>query len=358
MKLISNNYINKKDKKLVEEFINSCERKKFILGINKFTKSVQKYIKVDGIIDDFTRVQSSRKKSHYKIDEVPKDALVLFTSTGSPKEVKKELDRRSFENFSYLAFFKYSNFNLEKPPFICDFKEDFKINYKEYEKTYKLLADKKSKEIFQKLINFKISFDLKFMKGFTNNHKEQYFDKQLIPKIKNIVFVDGGSYVGDTIPSIITNFPDFKKIYCIEPNSLHISIAKRDFADIKNIEFINCGLGYKVETSKTEEKLQYNCKHDYQTQNTNTIDNLIDEKIDFLKLDIEGAEQSALKGARKSIKKYTPILAVCVYHKAEDWHKIPKIVLDINSNYDIYLRHYMEGIFETVLYFIPKKKYF
>ncbi len=356
MNLINTNYINKKDKILVEEFILSKQRKKFILGINSLTKSVLKYIKVDGIIDDFTRVQSSKKKSIYKIDEIPKKALVLSTSTGSPQEVKRKLDKRGFENFNYLAFFKYSGLNLKEPPFICDFKEDFRLNYKEYEKVYKLLADEKSKEVFIKIINFKISFDLDFMEGFMNNHKEQYFDKELIPKIKNIVFVDGGSYVGDTIPMIIKNFPDFKKIYCIEPNNLHLSIAKRDFGNIKNIEFINCGLSNKKQILKLKQECQNNCKHDYQALNIDTIDNLINEKIDFLKLDIEGAEQKALKGAKKTIKKYSPILAVCIYHKAEDWYKIPKIVLDINSNYDIYLRHYMEGIYETVIYFIPKKR--
>ena len=70
-------------------------------------------------------------------------------------------------------------------------------------------------------------------------------------------------------------------------------------------------------------------------------------------MDIEGAEQDAIEGAKSTIAKYTPILAICIYHKAEDWYKVPEKVLEINSNYKIYLRHYMEGIFETVMYFIP-----
>ena len=354
MNLIDTNYVNNKDKQLVEEFISSS-RKKFILGINRLTKSVQKYIEVDGIIDDFTRVQSSRKKSVYKIDDIPKDALILATAMGSPLEVKNELDKRAYENINYLAFYKYSNFDLAKPDFICDFEEDFKNNYNNYEETYNLLADRKSKEIFEKVINFKISFDFDFMQGFTNNHKEQYFDKELIPSIKDIVFVDGGAYVGDTVPNIIKNFPDFKKIYCIEPNDLHINIAKRNFEKVKNIEFINCGLGNKKELISLEkQELQTNCNHNYQTQNINTIDNIIEEKVDFIKLDIEGAEQDAIDGAKNTIQKYKPILAICIYHKAEDWYKIPQKVLSFNPSYNIYLRHYMEGVFETVMYFIPK----
>jgi FkbM family methyltransferase len=355
MNLINLDYINQKDKKLVNEFLFSTTRKKYILGINKFTKCVQKYVEVDGIIDDFTRVQSSRKKSILHIDEVSKDALILSTAMGSPLEVKNELDKKGFENINYLAFFKYSNLDLKEPPFICDFKEDYKNNKKRYEEIYNLLEDKKSKEIFVKLINFKISFDLNFMEGFTNNHDEQYFDKDLIPKLENIVFLDGGAYVGDTLPNIIKNFPDFKKIYAIEPNLLHIDIAKRDFSSNEKIEFINCGLGkIKIQKEESQEK-KHHGEHDYQAININTIDNLINQKVDFIKLDIEGAEQDALCGAKETIKKYTPILAICIYHKAQDWYKIPQIVLDINPNYKLYLRHYMEGIYETVMYFIPQK---
>lgn len=340
----------------MELFISSKLTKKYILGINKLTKSVLKHIEVDGIIDDFTRVQSSRKKTVLKIEDVPKDALILSTSSGSPLEVKNTLDKMGFKNINYLALCKYSDLELASFDFIADFKDDFINNRDMYEKTYNLLADDKSKEIFEKVINFKISYDLAFMQSFTNDHESQYFDKEIIPKIKNIRFVDGGGYVGDTLKEIIKNYPDFEKIYCVEPNTLHINIAKRDFGDIDNIEFINCGLGSKKISSNKKEELQNNCAHDYQATNINSLDNLIKEKVDYIKLDIEGAEQDTIKGAKNIIKKYKPILAVCIYHKAEDWYKIPQLVLEIEKEYEIYLRHYMEGIYETVMYFLPKSR--
>jgi len=353
--LINSDYINQKDKELVELFISCPTTKKYIFGINKLTKSVLRHVEVDGVIDDFTRVQRSRKKEIFQIEDVPRDALILWTSTGSPLEVKNKLNEMGFKNISYLALFKYSNLDLVHPPFITDFENDYNSHYLLYSKLYSDLADEKSKEVFEKIINFKISFDYDFMKGFTNNHTQQYFDKELIPEIKDIVFVDGGGYVGDTLPQIIDNFKDFKKIYLVEPNKLHINIAKRDFSHIKNIEFINCGLGNETIKSENEKDLDNNCNHNYQAQDIDTIDNLIDEKVDFIKLDIEGAEQDAIDGAKESIKKHKPILAICVYHKAEDWYKIPQKVLEIESEYKIYLRHYMEGIFETVMYFIPQK---
>lgn len=357
MELIDFNYINKNDKELIDLFISSKAVKKYILGINKFTKSVLKHIEVDGVIDDFTRVQSSRKKEILKIEDIPKEnSIILSVSTGSPLEVQNKLTAMGYKNFNYLLFCKYTDFDLAPPPFIDDFEEDYKNNKTEYMKIYDLLCDGKSKEVFKKVINFKISYDLKFMDGFTNNHEEQYFDKEIIPSIKDIVFLDGGGYVGDTAKEVIKNYPDFKKLYLIEPNLLHINIAKREFGHLKNIEFIQCGLSNKKVQNDADESLNNNANHYNQEQlNLNTIDNIVNEKVDFIKMDIEGAEQDAIEGAVNTIKKYNPILAICLYHKAEDWYKIPQKVLEIQSNYDIYLRHYMEGIFETVMYFIPKK---
>jgi len=355
--LIDFDYVNEKDRELTKLFLSSkTPQKKYILGINKLTKSILKHVEVDGIIDDFTRVQRSRKKEVLSIDEVPKDSIILSASTGSPLEVKNTLDAKGYTNLNYLSFYRYSKLDLAAPPFIVDFEDDFRQNNDEYAYLYDLLEDEESKEVFIKVLNFKISFDLDFMQGFTNNHEGQYFDKEIVPEIKNIFFLDGGAYVGDTIPGIINSFPDYKKIYAVEPNELHINIAKRDFGDLENIEFINCGLGVKEEVNSVDiQANQNNCDHNYQATNINTIDNIVKEKVDFIKLDIEGAEQDAIEGAKETIKKYKPVLAVCIYHKAEDWYKIPQKILSIDSEYKVYLRHYMEGIFESVLYFIPKK---
>lgn len=261
-----------------------------------------------------------------------------------------------FKNISYLALCKYTSLDLVDPPFIMDFEQNYKDNSRRYDAVYNLLCDKKSKEIFTKVINFKISFDYKFMDGFTNNHSGQYFDKEIIPPIKNICFVDGGGYVGDTASEVIKNYPDFKKIYLIEPIPENIRIASRELGSYENIEFLTCGVSNKKETLYFNEEKSFSTIYGKGTQSVevDTIDNIVKEKVDFIKLDIEGAEQDAIDGAKETIQKYKPILAICIYHKAEDWYKIPEKVLTIEKDYDIYLRHYMEGIFESVMYFIPK----
>ena len=63
----------------------------------------------------------------------------------------------------------------------------------------------------------------------------------------------------------------------------------------------------------------------------------------------EGAELEALKGAAKTIKKYKPKLAVCLYHKVPDIIKLPLFVLNLIPDYKLYIRHWTNGRTETVL---------
>ncbi len=357
MNLVGFDNVNEKDKELTRLFISSdTKSKKYILGINKFTKSILKHIEVDGIIDDFTRVQRSRKKEVLSIDQVEKDSIILSVSTGSPLEVKYKLDELGFTHFNYLSFYRYSQLELAAPPFMYDFEDDFKNNAKKYEEVYDLLADDRSKEVFKKLLNFKMTYDLEFMEGFTNDHEGQYFDGEIVPKINAIRFVDGGGYVGDTAEQVLQNYPDFKKLYLIEPITENMRIAKRELGHIQNIEFLNIGLSNKKETLHFNEEKSFSSMYGRgeMSVDVDTLDNIIKDEIDFIKLDIEGAEQDAIDGARNTIKKYRPVLAICIYHKAEDWYMVPKKVLEIHKDYKVYLRHYMEGIFESVMYFIPK----
>ena len=70
----------------------------------------------------------------------------------------------------------------------------------------------------------------------------------------------------------------------------------------------------------------------------------------YIKLHLEGGEYAALIGAEKTVRRAAPRLAVCVDHCAEDIVRIPQKILEYDSAYKLYLRHYSTSITETVLY--------
>ena len=79
------------------------------------------------------------------------------------------------------------------------------------------------------------------------------------------------------------------------------------------------------------------------------------EKMDFIKMDIEGSELAALKGAEETIRKHRPKLAISLYHKIDDYITIPQYLTETFPFYDFYLDHYTLFMQETVLYAVADK---
>ena len=84
---------------------------------------------------------------------------------------------------------------------------------------------------------------------------------------------------------------------------------------------------------------------------TASIDDVLDGgRATFIKLDVEGAEYEALVGAKQTIQKYHPRMAISIYHKPEDIFTLPALVLSYSADYRFYLRHYQLSRYETILY--------
>ena len=73
-------------------------------------------------------------------------------------------------------------------------------------------------------------------------------------------------------------------------------------------------------------------------------------KVDFIKMDIEGAELPALRGATQTIKYFKPKLAISVYHNLTDFFEIPEFLDSLECGYHYYLRHFTIHAEETVLF--------
>jgi hypothetical protein len=93
--------------------------------------------------------------------------------------------------------------------------------------------------------------------------------------------------------------------------------------------------------------------------NTVSIDEFMAEnnldRIDYICLDVEGAELHVLNGARRTIESHRPQIAVCIYHLKEDIFQIPISLKQHLDGYIFRIGHYSNGLHETVIYAIPEE---
>lgn len=81
------------------------------------------------------------------------------------------------------------------------------------------------------------------------------------------------------------------------------------------------------------------------------IDKIVgDDIVTFIKMDVEGAEYQSLIGAKNTIQKNKPDLAICIYHKQMDFIDLPSLILEMVPEYKIAFRHYTNYECETILY--------
>jgi FkbM family methyltransferase len=85
------------------------------------------------------------------------------------------------------------------------------------------------------------------------------------------------------------------------------------------------------------------------TVRATTFDRTIEElnlpRVDFVKMDIEGAERYALAGGRRMIERSRPRMAICIYHAPDDRVIIPRLVLEANPGYRQFTRAGLQAYF-------------
>jgi len=195
------------------------------------------------------------------------------------------------------------------------------------------------------------------MEGFVDAQYRQYFEPFLNLQSKGEVFVDVGSFDGYTSKEFIKKCPFYDAIHIVEPDPTNMEQAKSKLIQYEKIKYHKFGASDTTKTLyfKSSGSSSSICDDGDLCINVTRLDELIDTPVSFIKMDIEGAEIPALKGASKLITKYKPRLAISTYHRVDDLWKIPKLVFSYYNGYKLYIRHYTEGVTETVLFFIPHK---
>ena len=189
--------------------------------------------------------------------------------------------------------------------------------------------------------------------------QRQYFDLAALPHAAKESFADVGALNGDTARAFLQWAGDTADhVYCFEPDAKNIEKCHKNLSDIErlgNLTVIPKGAWGESTTLSFVAKANRNSAIGAgdATIETTTLDEVFEDKsITFIKMDVEGAEYEALRGAEKTIRTQHPKLAISIYHKPEDILDLPELLLAYQPEYRFYLRHYCIFNNETVLYAI------
>lgn len=343
-----------------------------IYGIGAFGKLFYEALdkNIDFFIDDFATNKSYDNKPIKKQNEITKDCTIYISVLQHSKMIAESLKTNGFTNV-----FTFTN-AVQKMPKILELisKQNYlwlvaerskMIDELELAKVKQLLKDKKSKDLLKKIILLRKTLDIKY---YIEPSDTEYFPKD-VPIFKNlniVNFIDCGAYIGDTIKELMNQNQQVGYTISFEPDEknlakLHLELENQEKLYPKTNFLVYPAGVYSSNTilrfanNGIDSSASFDDHATIQVPVVSLDSIILNANPNFIKMDIEGGEKEALIGAKKTIQKYKPNLAICLYHKPEDLWEIPLMIKQIEPSYAMYLRVHEDMCLSTVLYCISKE---
>ena len=220
--------------------------------------------------------------------------------------------------------------------------------------------------IFKRILfiiqRFKYPLEIEVFITFYIFGLKQYNIKNIFEVKNDAVVFDIGAFKGDTAYFFSKKCSNKARIYAFEPDENNYKVLLK----IKEKYKLNNVITKNILLSNAEKEIDFISMIENTPtikKNAITIDKFVEEnnieKIDYIKMDVEGAERNILEGAIKTIKKFKPSLAIAIYHGGklfmEDFYNIPIFIKNIiNEDYEYYIRTFHPAGLETILFCKPK----
>lgn len=200
------------------------------------------------------------------------------------------------------------------------------------------------------------SFD--YSSQFTNFYGMYDLPVEVLQQVNGKAIIDGGAYIGDTIHLFRRLFGQ-SKIYSFEPVKKTFETLSKIYqqdAAVGLVTPINKGLGSKSGTLSINRYPQSNdalasMVVDYQKEHELVEITTIDEEVKarnlevgLIKLNVEGFETEAIKGALQTIREQKPLLVISVGMLPQEFYELKPFIESLNLGYKFALRRSGFGI--------------
>lgn len=230
----------------------------------------------------------------------------------------------------------------------------FPEHARELKEVYDSLEDERSKSVYENILKYRVTADWAYLRKSRSEDsiKTQYF----VPEIRfsdHEIIVDCGAYSGDTVKLFYKKAPGCKVI-ALEPEKMNFKLLQK--LKLDGLKLINCGAWSEDTTLSFSDKGGSAgatiSDSGNTTIETRALDHLPEcQSATYIKMDIEGAELEALKGAENIIKREKPKLAISIYHRPQDIFEIPLYIKKLNPDYKLFVHHHHPYFAaDTILY--------
>lgn len=236
--------------------------------------------------------------------------------------------------------------------FYAGWLEDLVESRSAYARLADLLADDQSRATLDALLGFRLTLDPELLAPVLDDALYVLPGRSFG---RDEVYIDGGAYDGDSVRMFLGRVnSELSRVLAFEPDPATFQRLRANFAGDSRVTPVNRGL------YDGDGELSFNAdgtrgallvEAEGVTVPVTSVDSTLNgARATFIKMNIEGAELAALRGARATIARYSPSLAISAYHLPSHLHEVPFVIRELNPDYRLYLRQHDGGVIETVCY--------
>ena len=299
-------------------------------------------------------------------------ALLEEALAGSRKEIAasicKNIERWGVHHAKSRVDYweKYPLWGKDKDEVVDNLSAAFSSHGADFRWLFDRLGDEQSRRILTAVVRSWRFFEIEPLGQVIDQTYDDYFDLSLLHCDESEVVADLGAFTGDTFSSYVKNYGSmaYRRYYAYEitKNSFdalekvtapypRVVLRRKGAGDGSGVMALDVGADASANTLTTGENAA-------ETVEIVALDDDITEPLTLIKMDIEGAEQSALRGCTRHIREDRPKLALSVYHNFEDLWKLPRMIEEMAPGYRFYLRYHGGNLWpsEITLLALPEQR--
>ena len=230
----------------------------------------------------------------------------------------------------------------------------------EVKRCFDILSDEPSKAGLVEQIAWRVQGDFDALSDPVAD--EIYFPEFIDSLQAPETFIDCGAYDGDTVLRFLTrNEYRFGQVFAFEPDpenyrALEENVARLPEEVRERIEISRYAIGeqkVKVSFAATGTVAASFGEGNFTVQCISLDEVLRHETPTYMKMDIEGAEPAAIRGAKNLMRENHPVVAACSYHVQDHLWTIPLVLFDTNPELAIVQRQHIQMVEDLVTYGVP-----